>query len=69
MNVLLVRVAMWLLRVAGGSPAAERVVLLHSIRDIAEAEGRLARARLRLEALDARGANIARDGPGDGGRR
>jgi hypothetical protein len=61
MNALLVRFAIWLLRLSGESPAADRMVLLSSIEDIRDAELRLARVRARLERLDAEGDNIARE--------
>lgn len=60
-NVLLVRLAVWFLRVAGESSSADRVVLMSSIEDIRDAEQRLARVRARLERLDALGANLAHE--------
>lgn len=61
MKPLLVRLAIWLLRTAGESPSADRIVLISSIDDIRDAEARLARVRARLERLDALGDNIARE--------
>lgn len=63
MTSVLVRFAIWLLRVSGESPSADRIVLLTSINDIRDAEERLARVRARLEMLDAVGDNIARVTP------
>lgn len=61
MKPLLVRFAIWLLRLSGESPAADRIILLASIDDIRDAELRLARVRARLERLDAMGDNMARE--------
>lgn len=62
MKSFLIRLAFWLLRISGESPAADRIVLLASIDDIRDAEVRLARVRARLERLDAMGDNMARQG-------
>lgn len=59
MRPQLVRFAIWLLRVAGESPGADRIVLLENIEDIHRAQERLARVRGRLERLDAVGDNFA----------